>query len=302
MKLFKKKKISESIRQVEILGLTFQYTKKPVSMDKLTKPRKHDALIALSCIDRLFSKINNVKTLVLGTSPARCSYIENDTSINMGIDGQDLYYSYMLFEKYKTIIPNLENIVLFYSVFSPSNNLNIAPAKYRMAYYSAFFDIPYPNKLLAINEGVVKLEEKLLKLNPKYYIENLKSNHPCLNPYRFFNNKPSVEDMENLAKRELKLNVRKSMNSYVDALIKECIKLNKKVFIVCDSRNPSVRNIYPDNIYENIINISNSYKNVEVINLFDYELNEDDFNDLLHVNMQGAQKITKIINDKINER
>ena len=80
--LFRKEKIDEKTRIYHILGIKIKLAKKSVRISKMTKTKRDDALITLKCIRNLAAKINNVQTIVLGSSSARMGFIENETSIN----------------------------------------------------------------------------------------------------------------------------------------------------------------------------------------------------------------------------
>lgn len=128
--LFYKEKLDDRTRIYHVLGLKLKVIKKVKPVSAMTKAKKDDALITLKCLRNLNLKINTVETLVLGSSHARVSFIEDEKSINMGIDAQDLYYSYKLLEKYIHTIPNLKNIILYYGIFSPGHELDKSPQAY----------------------------------------------------------------------------------------------------------------------------------------------------------------------------
>ena len=87
---------------------------------------------------------DTLETLVLGSShgdhafdPA---YIPN--AFNLCYGALDLKHSYYLYQRAIASCPNLKNIVLFYSVFSPGNMLERSPGEGDIgAVFSALFDL-----------------------------------------------------------------------------------------------------------------------------------------------------------------
>ena len=94
--LFRKEQIDEKTRIYHILGIKIKLAKKSVRIFKMTKTKRDDALITLKCIRNLAAKINNVQTIVLGSSSARMGFIENETSI-------DFKTSNEICKKYKNV-------------------------------------------------------------------------------------------------------------------------------------------------------------------------------------------------------
>jgi len=329
MKLFYKKYIDNYTRILYFLGIPIEYKKEFISEKSiinnqvkifnfkfnikkkkkikkytnnlfLNKTAKTDALMYMRPIRNLFSKINSVETIVLGSSAARAGYIENEKSVNFGIDAQDLYYSYQLFHKYKTIIPNLKNVILCYNVFSSGNDLDLHPQKYRMAYYSAYFDIPYKNKLLAISEKIIDFEKKLYTLD-KYINKNLKNipidYYPILDSG--FKTQSELEIQANL---DIKLAYKNTMLHYVEKIADETTSQNLNFYIVLMPRIPSVLHLYPEKekLFESIYSFEKKYQNIKIISAFSScEFQDSDFMDLTHLKKQGAQKLTNIINNSI---
>lgn len=102
----------------------------------------------------------DIRTLAVGSShgdfsfnPAWC-----ESSFNLCCRSQDLKYSYLLYRKMAAVRPDIRNIVVFYSVFSPGSFLEKSPSEREIsiALNEIFWlDVEYENpQLAAINEAV----------------------------------------------------------------------------------------------------------------------------------------------------
>ncbi len=271
--------------------------KKKKNFLKIDKIKKLYALIFAKCLKNFFSKNDTIETMIFGSSTARCSFIEDEKSINFGLDAQDLYYTYQMFKKYKNFAPNLKNIVIYYDVFSNGNDLDISPSHFFVpAFYKTYLDIAYKNKLNSIKNNLSVLEEKLTSLN-KYINKNLKDLPKDIMPYKI-GEILTQKELTEWANSEIKLSSKNNMNIYLNALLKEA--QNYKVYIILAPRNPIVLDVYPKTkeLFKDLFEIVKSYNNTEIIDIFD-KFESEDFADLLHLNLDGAKKITNIIKSKI---
>ncbi len=326
MKLFEKVCVDEKTRIIRVFNLPFEYKK---SVDEknnilydvkvlnfkfsITKKRKKknkkfvqntcsdkiiktDSLIYARCIRNLFEKVDNIETMCIGSSTARCGFIEDEISVNMGIDAQDLYYSYQILKKYITVIPNLKNIVLYWDVFSSGNDLDRHPEKHRRAFYKVFYDIPYRNSLCAYKDNSVALEKKIryfMKHTLKALKDVPKDYSPPLSGGLY-----TKEEMVLWAENELKLYKRNQFLHYLKFIIKECKNSNLNLFIVTMPRNPVVKQCYPNSseLFSSLYDIIKINPEVKIINAFDeIEFKETDFADLLHLKYSGAKLLTDYV-------
>jgi len=72
-----------------------------------------------------------IETLALGNSHGEYAFDSDkiDASFNLCSPSQDIKYSALLLDKVLPLCPNLRNIVLFYSVFSPGWSLDRSPSQ-----------------------------------------------------------------------------------------------------------------------------------------------------------------------------
>lgn len=299
--LFRKEKVDEFTKNYYVLGLKFTRKRKPPKISKLSRARKQDFLITMKCLRNLAEKMNTVETIVLGSSCARFGFVENEKSINFGIDAQDLYYSYKIFEKYIDVIPNLKNVVLYFSIFAPGNNLEKSPQIARTAYYSAYLDIPYRNRYIVMQKGVLELERKLYKIEPYIQKHLPKIPHDLLTQEHKNINPEAME--KKLISRWLDLNKKATEIHYFDKLLFLAEQKGIKALIVTCPYAKRVKEIVPtsDEIFAKMYNICEKYKNVQIYNAFDDpQYTEDDFLDTNHLSRSGAEKITAKINSIIS--
>ena len=309
------KKIKEANkRQIILFGvIKFTWHKKQKPYRILTKARKSDALITLKCIRNLFEKTATVETLILGDSTARYGFIEDDKTINFGIDSQDLYYSSKILEKYINQIPNLKNIVLFYLPYSSSNNLLKSKTQmYRASYYDAFLDIPYSDKLCAIRNGLIELSKKLLNIH-SYYDKNLdKTPKDVMHPKKY-----TDHNTENMIKRYVntafKLSLNDNMLVYLKNIIEKTLDNNLNLLIVNAPYRADAKHIFENLCTENsgnfllfksLYDLVQKYdsRKIKIYEAFyDDSFTYDDFYDFTHLNLKSAKKLTGKIAKQLGE-
>ncbi len=114
----------------------------------------------------LIHKSEKIETLAIGSS--HCALGFNtcvfSNSYNLGNTNQDLFTSYAIFEKVLPHLPNLKNLILFYSVFSPGHELEKTSALKQQAINKYIFKVPYQNQELnnwkrAVKKGYKKFKD-----------------------------------------------------------------------------------------------------------------------------------------------
>ena len=302
MKFFEKEKIGRFERNYYIFGKKIWTRMKKKDFSKLNKTRKFDTLYTAKCLRSLNAKINTAETLIIGHSHARLGFIEDEKSINFGIDSQDLYYSYMILDKYKNMIPNLKNVVLFFAIFSPGHDLILSPDTYRTIYYDIFMDIPYKNKLLVYQYGCLELAKKVEKLK-KYVNENLKNIPTDLMAEKHKGN-VTKELEDRWINRWIKLNKLNTEMHFVKNMLDICESKGLKLTIVLSPYNPRIKHRLPscEECFGSLFEITKNYSCVQILNTYDSDdFVEDDFLDIEHLDVSGAKKITNKINKIIRE-
>ncbi len=302
MKFFYKEKIDEYKRIYHFLGFKFVKIKKKTPAWKLTNSKIDDAVITLKTLRNLSIRINTITTMVLGSSHARMGFIENEHSINFGIDSQDLYYSYEILKKYINIIPNLKNIVLYYAIFCAGHDLGNSPQSDRCVYYKKYFDIPYKNNYLALKDRLPELSKSL----DKFYNHIIKK--VSLIPLDIMNSNIKPKNSEILENKWIKtwqkLNALNTQNHYLEMILKLAKENNKEVLVICSAYNPRIKNKLKSSneLFSSVFDICSKYSNADVLNAFDDEsFTEDDFLDIEHMSISGARKMTNKIYERLKK-
>lgn len=240
--------------------------------------------------------LNNIKTIIFGSSHGLYGYIAKDDEFNLCLASQDLYYSYKLYKKYSKI-PKLENIVLFFSVFSPGHILCKTIEKEKAIYYEKYFNIPYQyfDKELIIKKF-------LYYIKPCFIENNIEFNNGNINNYWFFEKKKDI--LEKRTKSHLKNNKRKNKQiKYLEKII-NLVQANKQnIYIILSPATKDYKNILSEEkeIFRNIKNISKKYNKLKIIDFYTSDIfNDNDFGDYDHLNTKGAKKLTKIVRKYIN--
>ena len=261
-----------------------------------------DFVKAQCLLDNIKIKKDNAKTIILGSSHAQMSYIDDEESINFGNGSQDLYYSWKIYEKFSFMLPKLKNIIVFYDVFSPGNDMQKGPFHSRTSLYNFLFDIPYKSEEAALRLSTFDLEKVLEKKYlpvAKSLSEVIDHSYPVLcapSP------KYSKDELREFAQGQLKLNEKNNgMHVYLEKIINLSKKLGHKVTIVVSPYNKEFRTLFPqkETIFSELNKIANQFS-ISVLNLFDdEEFIENDFRNIDHLNRSGAKRLTNKIKDKI---
>lgn len=249
--------------------------------------------------------LNNIEILALGSSHGQYAFMpKNPSEFNLCSPSQDLYYSYMLYNKYKNQLPKLNTIILFYSIFSAGFCLEKASEKYRCVHFKFLFDINP-------KEFFLKLRTNLIAV---YYGYFLKNNYKKAKIVEFGKN-PDFDGkcvgrqnpIGGGGKRRAWLHLKQltrecGQDVWVNKLYQAfCRNDNQQMYIVIPPFHNEYRKALPefDVLFESLINTCKD-KNIKIINLFDNKsFIDDDFFDYDHLNLKGSEKFTKMLKDEM---
>ena len=247
---------------------------------------------------------NKINTLILGSSHARQSIVEESQILNVGLGSQDLYYSWQLYVKYNMFLPKLKNVVVFYSIFSPGNDIQRSPLYERSAVYKILLDIPYKNTILAFEQKLNILEENIIT---DYLPEAFKNplsldvNYTGVNTQK---NCLTEQQIDNFIESWLKLNKAETkQNHFLQYILNAAQNNSQNVLIVLSPYRNDVRAKLPNShdLYSDLLILTSRYNNIEILNAYeDEEFVPDDFLDSDHLNYQGACKLTAKIREKLS--
>lgn len=257
-----------------------------------------DIVKAVCIQDNMINKKESINTFCSGSSHAQMSFIDDENSINFGNGSQDLYYQWKLYEKYNSFFPNLKNIIIFYDIFSPGNDMQKGPFYLRTALYNLLFNIPYKDKNLALESGTIDFERKIQKEYlpiVKELSQGIDHSYPVLytpSP------KYTKDQLKDFANGQIKLNKKDNyMHKYLKNILNLAKKLNHDVFIIVAPYQENFRKLFPKKeiMFKELNYIAKIYS-VKVLNLWDDpDFIDEDFRNIDHLNRQGAVKLTNKI-------
>ena len=243
---------------------------------------------------------DDIDILILGSSHAQFSYRAKDNAFNFGASSQDLYYSYKLYEKYNK---NLKTIILFYSVFSPGNQTIKTNYANVAVKYKIITEIDYQDTLTAKEKNLYELEDQFKKEYVLY-----KQKHRCNTKDRgnqkHYQSQINDISVAERAYKHLKNNLRDNHQTDYVIKMKDLANCNNARFlVVIPPATSTYKNCLPsfDKLFKELLNASNQ-KDIEILNLYDSPLFLDsDFVDCDHLNLKGAKKLTKIVNEYLKQ-
>lgn len=123
---------------------------------------KIDCLDLFVATESAFKKSEKYKTIILGSSHT-FRYKPNSDEINLSMTSQDLYSSYMMYEKFNT--PNVKNIVVGFSVFTPGFcAIKTAGDWQKSILYKLFYGIDYEYEDVARERKLYQKEKYFTKI------------------------------------------------------------------------------------------------------------------------------------------
>jgi lysophospholipase L1-like esterase len=263
----------------------------------------------------LEESIVEYKVLVLGSSHALSGIDPSffaKKAFNLANVSQSLYYDFQLFSKYLQETGNLKIVLISLDYFTLEYNLSRCPEYWRTFFYERVYGIPTESKehqfdisrfsliRLYAGENSLKYALKLFKVD---LAETMRKNG-------FYHNfsyakdliKNGKERMDYHRKIMMETNIRANME-YLAKIIELSVANNVIPVII----TLPVFHTYSDNIdvtkyqlmQENIDKLCKRYK-IQYYNYFyDGRFKVDDFGDSDHLNLKGAEKVSKIINFEI---
>lgn len=267
---------------------------------------------------------NEIETLILGSSHSFRGLNPNFFSkiaFNAAYVSQSLNYDYEIFKKYQDNLHNLKTLILPISYFTLYGKLESGVESWRVKNYVIYYGMNTSNSFFDYSEVFSNQPKVNIKRFYNYYI--IKNNHDqyisCSKlGWGAVNKSQNPQDLfetgKTAAKRHTKEDVTSDFNKNIfknnkqilNSIIKWCKKQNIKVLLL----TPPAYKTYRQNInheqYDITIKAANEiasqYDNCIYVNLFDdSNFVEKDFYDADHLSEIGAEKLSKLIDKKINE-
>lgn len=259
-------------------------------------------------LSEILKEKQDIKNIILGSSHGAYGLLSsvifnNENSINLCTDSQDLYRSYKMLEHCAEQY-NLENIIITYSLFSNSYMLDLVKSEREKCYLNeVFFNIKNRDE----ESKYDKKYKKLIRLYAKYYLNNKYFNREYRDEYGdkigqriFFPNDASTETR---VYGHIKHNRRNNNeNIWLEKIIDLCIQKNINVSVVVmpvrnDYRQEAFKYGTFNELFNNMLQIC-SAKNINVISYFEEQIEDKYFGDFDHLTYDGAVFIsTKLKKD-----
>ncbi len=294
MKLFYKKKNSNGEREVYFFGFKiYEYIGK--SFIKNNMPTMRLDTVKYKNI----ANAKNVKNLILGSSHAMNGFVPKQNDYNLGGSSQDLYisynlYKYMLAKKH----PNLENIILFYSPFSPGFQLCKTNEAFKCIPYKIFYDIDYQEEAPKSLKHLERCLSPILKNTPAETSDDYRGKS-C-----FYQDKNEICDVASIARRWLKHNRRNSsQHEYIKQFVCDTVANNHKLYVIIPPMRADLRLLLPNKnvLFSELFKLQKQHPQICIIDYYDSELFEIiDFKDCDHLNELGGTKLSNLIHQKID--
>ncbi len=254
----------------------------------------------------LMNAKDEMLTLVVGSShgdfgfdPAHCN-----SSFNLCYRSLDLKHSYLLYKRSSELCTRINNIVVYYSIFSSGSILEKSPSENEIspAANELFeLDIKYDDeKLKKLATGI---KEKLGGLSVD--LDGVKGFLPKVN-IGFF---PESYGAERRAAEFMKRNRQNEANVYLTHILSLAKNLGHRVYIVIPPVRSDLKsaidrdgNLLFKSLFE-IISTNKTEINITLLNCYDTDLFLDEhFGDFDHLLPLGAgtQQLSSMINDAIN--
>ncbi|MBE7442336.1 MAG: hypothetical protein HS119_07785 [Flavobacteriales bacterium] len=288
-----------------------------LSMEILLRKIPNDYLYKKEYLDKYS---NEIETLILGSSHSFYGLnpdFFSSSTFNAAHISQSLNYDYEIFKKYQDNLHNLKTLILPISYFTLYGKLENGSESWRVKNYVIYYGMNVANSFVDYAE-VLSNQPKVNR--KKFYGYYIKSNHDqyisCseLGWGTPIQSKDLVETGKAAAERHTKADITSDFNNNIfnnnqqilNTIIKWCKKQNIKVLLLTLPAYTTYRqniNLEQYGITIKTANkIASQYDNCIYVNLFDdTNFVAKDFRDADHLSEIGAEKLSKLIDKKINE-
>lgn len=252
-----------------------------------------------------------INDIILGSSHGAYGLIssvifDNEKSINLCTDSQDLYRSYKILKLCMTN-HNIKNVIITYSLFSNSYMLDLVKSERDKCYLNEiFFNIKNRYEESRYDKKYKKLIELYIKyyLNNKYFDREYRDNFgDKIGKRIFFSDDVSTETRVYGHIKHNKRNNNENiwLENIVDICIQKAININIIIMPVRnDYRQEAFKYGTYNELFNNVLQICRT-KNVNLISYFEEHIEDKYFGDFDHLTDNGAfiisNKLKKDIQD-----
>lgn len=264
---------------------------------------------------------HEIETLILGSSHSLYGldpeYFKSNT-FNASHISQSLDYDFEILRKYESKFKSLKTVVLPVSYFSLFSKLEDGTEAWRIKNYTIYYGLKSSKALADHSEFLSnQLNVNLRRLYSHYFAG--RSNITCSRlgwgiSYNSKNARDLIETGNSAAKRHTRENIDSGIYKeifeenvlIVNSIIKWCKKNDVRVLILTPPAFETYRrNLNHDQLaitIKAVMDISIRYDNCKYYNLLDdSSFKATDYYDADHLSEIGAAKLSRLINDKVQE-
>jgi hypothetical protein len=256
---------------------------------------------------------DTLETIVLGSSHGDSAFDPAflPNSFNLCYRSLDLKHCYSLYQRTATASPNLKNLVVFYSVFSPGSMLERSSDEGDIGpLCSALFDLDVEYQ----SERLTKLADALTQQLQKGMAATLIEEAAKLDGYAGF--LPSTEsvveasDLQTRLLSHIKQNYESGADYYLLKILGLANRLGHGVTIVIPPVTSTYRNALntrSSTLFRELIEVADLFpwtKPIKILNTYDDETYEDSFfidTDRLDARGEGTRKLSRAIAEMVLE-
>ena len=112
--------------------------------------------------------IDSIQTLVMRGSNSDYGFYSPlwKNSYNLGLTSSDLYFTFIIYKRYRKQLKRLKNIIIYHSVSSSGYSLIHTSERYRAVAYKCFFNTPYLKREMINSKYEKLIFKKCYKLKP----------------------------------------------------------------------------------------------------------------------------------------
>lgn len=284
---------------ITILGIKLKFKLKSTKDKYLFVANYEEALLKRNSLEGYYNEIEN---LILGSSHGSYAYNPNCNDFNLCMPSQDLYYSYKLYNRYSPMLPELKNIILFYSVFSSGFDLEKCSEHPRcLIYHNVFGILPKSIDIKPLYKKYYS-DFNITKLSKDKFNKNYRGK--CLDVKGCSVSRLHKTDVADRVKGALKNHYRNNeQHIYLNNLISEINTNKQRLYIVISPVHSDYRKLCPEynELFQSLFKIVENNINIKVIDCYNLDFDDKYFWDYDHLNPKGAAKLTKIVSNKLNK-
>lgn len=233
--------------------------------------------------------IKTISTLAIRASTADYGFYSPlwKGSFNLGLISSDLFNTYHIYNNYRENLPNLKNLIIFFSVPTPGFSLIHTSERYRTVAYKYFFQVPYsiPEIIDPKYEQIILKKCRSLK-NPKFTPD-----YVGYETKTYYGIHISAEERTRTHIRENKREP--DQMDWLKSLMNVVVSDNRRLIVVIPSFRSDYKSLLPDEsiLFEKLYRLESA--GLEIISYYNSKLFDDsDFGDVDHLNESGAFKMT----------